>query len=66
MNALLPPGQLNAASILRASKSSFLPAFRLLPAERRHDLETFYAFCRVIDDVADRGSSPSALRSEAL
>ena len=66
MNPLLPPGQLNAASILRASKSSFLPAFRLLPAGRRHDLETFYAFCRVIDDVADSGSSPSGLRSEAL
>jgi phytoene synthase len=66
MNPLLPPGQLNAAAILRASKSSFLPAFRLLPSERRHDLETFYAFCRVIDDVADSGSSPSGLRSEAL
>jgi phytoene synthase len=66
MNPLLPPGQLNAASILRASKSSFLPAFRLLPAERRHDLETFYAFCRVIDDVADSGSYPPGLRSEAL
>ena len=66
MNPLLPPGQLNAAAILRASKSSFLPAFRLLPAERRHDLETFYAFCRVIDDVADSGSSPSGLRSAAL
>ena len=66
MNPLRPPGQLNAASILRASKSSFLPAFRLLPAERRHDLETFYAFCRVIDDVADSGSYSSGLRSEAL
>jgi len=66
MNPLLPPGHLDAPAVLRTSKSSFGPAFRLLPAERRHDLETFYAFCRLVDDVADRGSYPPGLRDEAL
>jgi|GEM_PF-5906220 hypothetical protein len=41
MNPLLPPGNLDAPAIVRASKSSFVPAFRLLPTGRRHDLETF-------------------------
>ena len=66
MNPLLPPGHLDAAAIVRAGKSSFVPAFRLLPAGRRHDLETFYAFCRVVDDLADSGPHPPALRREAL
>lgn len=66
MNPLFPPDQLDTAFILRAGKSSFRPAFRLLPAERRHDLEIFYAFCRLIDDLADRGSAPPGLRRQAL
>ena len=66
MNPLLPPGNLDAPAIVRASKSSFVPAFRLLPTGRRHDLETFYAFCRVVDDMAYRGPHPPAFRKEAL
>ncbi len=53
MNALFPPPQLDAAAVVRASRSSFVPAFRLLPPDRRKDLETFYAFCRAADDIAD-------------
>lgn len=66
MNPLRPPAHLDAAAIVRASRSSFVPAFRLLPKERRQDLETLYAFCRLVDDLADRGTSAPGLRYEAL
>jgi 15-cis-phytoene synthase len=43
----------NAAKITRASKSNLALAFVSLGRERRHDITIFYAFCRVIDDIAD-------------
>jgi phytoene synthase len=43
----------NATKITRASKSNLALAFVSLNAERRRDITTFYAFCRVIDDIAD-------------
>jgi phytoene synthase len=43
----------NAAKITRASKSNLALAFVSLGRERRGDITTFYAFCRVIDDIAD-------------
>jgi 15-cis-phytoene synthase len=43
----------NAAKITRQSKSNLALAFVSLGTERRRDITTFYAFCRVIDDVAD-------------
>ena len=43
----------NATKITRASKSNLALAFISLGAERRGDITTFYAFCRVIDDIAD-------------
>jgi phytoene synthase len=43
-----------AAARGRASLgSSFHFSFRLLPAERRRGIETVYAFCRLVDDLAD-------------
>ena len=44
---------MNAARITRTSKSNLALAFISLGRERRHDITTFYAFCRVIDDIAD-------------
>ena len=44
---------MNAAKITRQSKSNLALAFVSLGRERRHDITTFYAFCRVIDDIAD-------------
>src|SRR3954453_2477447 len=44
---------MNAARITRTSKSNLALAFVSLPKERRGDITTFYAFCRVIDDIAD-------------
>jgi phytoene synthase len=43
----------NAAKITRESKSNLALAFIALSPERRRDITTFYAFCRVIDDIAD-------------
>ena len=44
---------MNAAKITQASKSNLALAFISLGRERRRDITTFYAFCRVIDDIAD-------------
>ena len=43
----------NAAKITRQSKSNLALAFVSLGRERRQDITIFYAFCRVIDDIAD-------------
>jgi phytoene/squalene synthetase len=66
MNPLHPPAQLDVAAIVGSSRSSFIPAFRLLPRERRDDLEILYAFCRLADDLADAGDHPTRQRYEAL
>src|SRR5436309_5101394 len=44
---------LNAARITRQSKSNLALAFISLGRERKRDITIFYAFCRVIDDIAD-------------
>ena len=44
---------MNAAKITRTSKSNLALAFVSLDRKRRRDITTFYAFCRVIDDIAD-------------
>ena len=42
-----------AAEITRASRSNLAFAFIAMSGARRRDITTFYAFCRVIDDIAD-------------
>ncbi len=42
-----------ASQIARRSKSNLAFALSTLPRQRRRDMVTFYAFCRVIDDLAD-------------
>ncbi|MFL6567611.1 MAG: phytoene/squalene synthase family protein [Chthoniobacterales bacterium] len=44
---------MDAKKITRRSKSNLALAFVSLGKERRADITTFYAFCRVIDDIAD-------------
>ena len=44
---------MNAATITRQSQSNLALAFISLGAERKRDITVFYAFCRVIDDIAD-------------
>jgi phytoene synthase len=48
-----PDPRREVARITRASGSSFGPAMRLLSRPRREGIWALYAFCRVIDDIAD-------------
>jgi 15-cis-phytoene synthase len=43
----------NAVTITRQSKSNLALAFVSLGRERKRDMTIFYAFCRVVDDIAD-------------
>ena len=52
------PATSNAAEITRRAKSNLAFAFLCVPRERRADLNTFYAFCRVVDDIADDTTRP--------
>ena len=55
MNAASQPNIAGADSqaITRSSQSNLAHAFIALKPERRRAATTFYAFCRVIDDIAD-------------
>jgi phytoene synthase len=44
-----------AEEIVRRSGSNLAFALAVLPREKRADMRVFYAFCRVIDDIADSG-----------
>ncbi|MGH7338123.1 MAG: phytoene/squalene synthase family protein, partial [Myxococcota bacterium] len=43
----------HCAEIARRSGSSFLAAFWMFPREQRRALHAIYAFCRLVDDIAD-------------
>jgi len=43
----------HCAGIARRSGSSFLAAFWMFPREQRRALHAIYAFCRLVDDIAD-------------
>lgn len=45
--------KVNAATITRQSKSNLALAFISLGRERKRAITVFYAFCRVVDDIAD-------------
>src|SRR5262245_55553570 len=45
--------EVNAATITRQRKSNLALAFVSLGRERKRDITIFYAFCRVVDDIAD-------------
>jgi len=44
--------------IVAASGSSFTVGMRVLPAERRKAIFALYAFCRIVDDIADGPAGP--------
>jgi phytoene synthase len=52
--------------IARRSKSNLALALSTLPRRRKRDMLTFYAFCRVIDDIADEPVDTVEDRSRAL
>ena len=43
----------HCAEIARRSGSSFLAAFWMFPRAERRALHAIYAFCRLVDDIAD-------------
>ncbi|MEM8953098.1 MAG: squalene/phytoene synthase family protein [Verrucomicrobiota bacterium] len=59
-------GTLSADEIARRSGSNLAFALACLPLEKRHDMRVFYAFCRVVDDIADDEGRAQEDRLEAL
>ncbi len=57
---------MDAKKITRRSKSNLALAFVSLGSERREDITTFYAFCRVIDDLADSDQLSRSEKAEGL
>ena len=52
--------------IARRSRSNLALALSTLPKRRREDMVSFYAFCRVIDDIADEPVDTVEERGRAL
>ncbi|MFT4547338.1 MAG: phytoene synthase [Verrucomicrobiales bacterium] len=52
------PQSEDAASITKKSKSNLAFAFVCIPKDRRADMVTFYAYCRLVDDIADDTELP--------
>ena len=57
---------MDAKKITRRSKSNLALAFVSLGKERREDITTFYAFCRVIDDIADSDQLSAEQKQRSL
>lgn len=55
-----------AEEITRASKSNLALAFVALPPQCRRDMNVFYAFCRLVDDLADEPEPSVEERRAAL
>ena len=69
MDPVLKPSvtrQVSAAKITRQSKSNLALAFISLGRERKRDITVFYAFCRVIDDIADSAQFDAAQKQVQL
>jgi len=56
----------NAAKITRDSKSNLALAFVALGRKRREDITVFYAFCRVVDDIADSAENAPEEKAREL
>jgi len=56
----------SSQEITRKAKSNLAFALSCLPKERKRDMVTFYAFCRVIDDLADDLDVPIETRVQGL
>lgn len=57
---------LSSAEITKNSGSNLALSFACLPPEKRRAMCIFYAFCRVIDDIADSELLPIADKRERL
>ncbi len=52
------------SQLTRKSRSNFYYAFLFLPRPRREALYAVYAFCRLVDDIADLGGDPVRQRAQ--
>ncbi len=52
-------------ALVRAAGTSFYRGMRVLPPDRRHAMYAIYAFCRIVDDIAD-GDDDLARKLPAL
>lgn len=59
-------GTLSTDQIVRRAKSNLAFALACLPKERRRDMISFYAFCRVADDIADDPKNAPADKEREL
>ncbi len=58
------PGDLQAVeAIVRGAGTSFYRGMRILPPDRRQAMYAIYAFCRLVDDVADEPAPLEAKRA---
>lgn len=57
---------LTAEQITQQANSNLAIAIAILPREKRENMVIFYAFCRVIDDLADDLSVPAETRRAQL
>ncbi|WP_298282547.1 presqualene diphosphate synthase HpnD [Acidocella sp.] len=53
-------------ALTKASGSSFYLGMKSLPPARRHGMYAIYAFCRVVDDIADEEGRDFATKQTAL
>lgn len=49
-----------------SAKSNLALAFLCLPPAKRQDMNVFYTFCRLVDDIADTGTLPPEEKAELL
>ena len=56
----------DSRAVLARHARSFRLASIFLPARTRDDAAVVYAFCRMVDDIADEGDDPAAARVELL
>lgn len=62
----MPMEPSSAEEITRASQSNLAFAFISLGKERRRDITIFYAYCRLIDDIADSTELPPEEKARQL
>ncbi|HYE89500.1 MAG TPA: presqualene diphosphate synthase HpnD [Terriglobales bacterium] len=55
-----------ASRLTKRSRSNFYYAFLTLPRPRREALYAVYAFCRIVDDIADDGGADPATQHAGL
>lgn len=62
----MEPSTETSREIVRRSGSNLAFALAVLPGEKREDMGVFYAFCRIVDDIADDPEAPAIEKQEGL